>query len=154
MLSVARRIIVGALICLLAFGPTAMAEDLPHKISLSPGIILENDKSTTSDSIGLGYEYRINRLWGVGVMGEAAGHVIDAFIVGVPVLVYPYGGWFVLAAPGVEFGSGETSVMVRLGTGYDFKLGKRFSLAPEFDVDLNRNNGTKYVFRLSLSWAF
>ena len=155
MLSDARLIIVGLLVCLLAFGPIAMADELHQKIALSGGITQDrNNTSETGASIGLLYEYPLNKFWGVGGLLEYAGGDIDAWVVGVPVFAHPFAGWFVVTAPGLELESDETNVILRVGTGYEFELGERFALAPEFYMDLNRKNGTKWVYGLSLVWNF
>ena len=146
---------IGALICLLAFTPAVMAEEEPHRLTLFGGVT--QDRSNTSETgatVGLAYSYRFDPLWSIGGLLDYAGGDIDAWIIGVPLKVFPWAGWFLLLAPGLEFGDSETSFMTRIGTGYDFELGHEWSLAPEFYVDLNRVEGTKWVYGLALSRGF
>ena len=105
-------------------------------------------------SIGLEYEYRINALFGAGAFGEYAGGDFDSWVIGVPVFVHPYAGWFILLAPGVEFEDSETSLLLRTGVGYEFEFLPRWALAPEFNVDLIEGGETKTVYGVSLSFEF
>ena len=148
-------IMICALICLLAFSPMVMAQEEPHRLTLFGGLTQDrNNTSETGATIGLAYSYRIDPLWSIGGLLDYAGGDIDALIIGVPLKVFPWAGWFLLLAPGFEFESSETNVMLRIGTGYDFELGQGWSLAPEFYVDLNRVKGTKWVYGLALSRGF
>jgi len=44
--------------------------------------------------------------------------------------------------------------MLRLGTGYEFEIGKHFTLAPEAQVDFVAGGTKVYVIALSLGYGF
>ena len=47
----------------------------------------------------------------------------------------------------------ETNFLFRAGTGYEFELMPRWSLAPEINADFV-DGDTKLVYGLTLSWEF
>ena len=142
-------------ICLLTFSSMVMVEETPHRLTLFGGLTqAEEDSSENGATIAFAYTYRIHHPASAGGLLEYAGGDIDAWLVGLPFKVTPWAGWFLLIAPGVEIESSETSAMFRIGTGYDFELDEKWSLAPEFYVDLSRFFGTTYVFGLAVSRSF
>ena len=109
--------------------------------------------------LGLEYVRQVTEHWGWGAAFE-----MEAFgdehhrlgILVVPVSYFPNERWRLLAGPGVEFrGKGEPDHAVfRLGAGYEFELGKHFTLSPEAVIDFVEGGTTVYVLGFSLGYGF
>lgn len=91
-------------------------------------VVFEDQRAFT---LGLDYEYRLNRYWGVGALVDYAGKDYRSWVAGVPLVLHPGGEWKLYAAPGLEDGE---EFLVRAGVMYDFEVG-RFSIAPALNVD-------------------
>ena len=97
--------------------------------------------SETGFSTGVMYLRRLSELWGVGAILEYT-PALDERIVTVPGLfAFPFGGLSLVAAPGIEVEDGDVSFMTRFGAGWDFELGRGFTIAPEVNVDLVEGGG-------------
>lgn len=104
------------------------------------GVESEGGSVTVEDqrafTVGLDYEYRLNRRWGVGALIDWAGKDFRSWVFGVPLVLHPKGGWKLLLAPGVEDSEEEDSeFLIRAGVMYDFEVGG-YSIAPALNVDL------------------
>ena len=95
---------------------------------------------------GLEYSYRVNPSWSVGVMVEYAGGEMRNDVAAVPFSWFPHAGWFFRAGPGIEYHNGrdtaptgedldERNFLFKIGGGYEFELGRRFILAPNYNLD-------------------
>lgn len=91
-------------------------------------------KTQTDGSIGLDYEYRLNRAWGLVVGFEWVGGDTRQWMAGLGAMLHPVTGLKLLAGPGVERHEGEEEFLFRLGAMYDFGLGS-WSLTPAINVD-------------------
>ena len=126
---------------------SAESEEIEHrnKVALFGGVTQQNSKF--GGSIGLGYEYRIYKLWGVGGMAEfTRADVERRMAFGIGAYIHPYADLYFLLGPGVEFEDNEDSFTFRVGVGYDFELWPRRSLAPEFNVDFVSGGDTALVY--------
>jgi len=95
-------------------------------------VIVEDQQAFT---VGLDYEYRLNRRWGVGALADWAGKDFRSWVVGIPVVLHPTGGLKLLVAPGFEKNNEhDAELLVRLGAMYDFEVG-RFTIAPALNID-------------------
>ena len=102
---------------------------------------------------GMDYEYRFSQWAGVGVLAEAAtGDLRDAVVVGL-IFVHPWKGLLFAAGPGAEFSSSHTEYLTRLGLAYPFPFAERFTIAPNFNVDLVRGDPT-YIYGITLGVGF
>lgn len=133
--------------------------------------------SATSFTLGADYERRLSGLIGLGLLVDfAIGDFERTALLGVPLFVHPVGGLRLVAAPAVEFASeaesespdmngeaaqeessereSETGFAFRLGVGYEFELGERWSLAPEFNTDFISGKSATLVYGLSLGLGF
>jgi hypothetical protein len=121
---------------------------------LGAGIRDEHGVVDSGFVLGLGYEYRIVELLGAGAIVEvAAGNLRDVVLL-VPFVLHPWRELGLVAAPGVEFENpGETRFAMRLGVTYEFPLGSRFRLIPEFNADIVDGDPT-FVFGLSFGLPF
>lgn len=95
-------------------------------------VVFEDQRAFT---VGLDYEYRLNKRWGVGALIDFAGKDFRSWVAGVPLVLHPGGAWKLYAAPGLEDKETEDAAfLVRAGVMYDFEIGG-FSVAPAFNVD-------------------
>ena len=102
---------------------------------------------------GMDYEYRFSQWAGIGVLAEAAsGDLRDAVVAGL-VFVHPWKGLLFAAGAGAEISSDDSEFVTRLGVAYQFPLGKRFTIAPNFNVDLVRGDPT-YIYGIVLGVGF
>jgi hypothetical protein len=98
----------------------------------SEGGAVEDEQAFT---LGLDYEYRLNRRWGVGALIDYAGKDFRSWVAGIPLVLHPRDGWKLLVAPGIEDRETEDSeFLVRAGVLYDFEVG-RFTVTPALQVD-------------------
>lgn len=114
----------------------------------------KEEETETGLTLGMEYEYRFARAWGLGILAEGVvtSHGRDALLV-VPFNWHPWEWLKLSAAPGVEFVSEEPEEFVmRLGVAYEFEFG-RFNVAPEIAVDLTRESQS-LVYGLSVGRRF
>ena len=109
--------------------------------------------------IGIAYDRRLSDSWSLAfsLEQEAFGERTQRhglFFAGASYnITHP---WTVFGGPGVESRErGEPDhALFRMGTGYHFKLGRRFSLSPELYIDLVSGGSRVYVFALALGYDF
>lgn len=142
-----------------------------HHFSIAGAATYSFEEDEAHPTVGLDYVYRL-RVWegrvGIGAFGEAIFAEHTEGIIGLPVYVYPYKGLSLFAGPGVEIvteeseadgeehGSGsdtEAKFLFRFGIGYSVELGKGFSIMPNIDIDLVRENPA-LVFGVGLGKSF
>ena len=75
-------------------------------------------------SFGLLYEYRRNKLFGVGGFWEYAAGDFDKWSVGLPLFIHPYKGFRFFVAPGFEHKDSENEFLFRTGGSYEFEVGR------------------------------
>lgn len=104
-------------------------------------------------TMGLDYEYRLSRRWGIGALIDYAGGDLRSWVAGVPLFLHPGGGWKLVVAPGYEDKEGEDrEFLVRVGAGYDFEVGG-FSVLPSVQVDFVGDEETP-VYGLNIGRGF
>lgn len=108
--------------------------------------------SVTEASIGLDYEYRLSRVWGIGFLFDYVGGEARASVAGLSLYLHPVGGLKLLAAPGIEHHEGENEFLVRLGLGYELEVG-RWALTPGASVDFVGGDEA-YVYGLYIGRGF
>ena len=108
--------------------------------------------SVTEASVGLDYEYRLSRVWGVGFFFDYVGGVARASVAGPSLYLHPVGGLKLLVAPGFERHEGENEFLVRLGLGYGFDIG-RWALTPGVSVDFV-DGDQAYIYGLYIGRGF
>ena len=86
----------------------------------------------------MSYEYRLNQLFGIGGIVEYASGVLREWVLAVPLFLHPYKGWRFLVAPGVEIpdNEGDNEFLFRVGAAYEFEIGEKWAITPEFNVGL------------------
>lgn len=124
-----------------------------HGVALFAGVT--DDDQETAFSLGLDYEYKLNRRLGIGGLLDIAFGDLRAGVLGVPIFVHPTEQLKLLGAPGFERREGENNFLVRLGGSYVFEVG-RVGLAPAFFVDFvdEEEVDVVYIFGLAFEWEF
>ena len=101
---------------------------------------------------GMDYEYRFSKWMGVGFLAEAAsGGLRDAVVAGL-VFVHPWKGLLLAVGPGAEFSPHDTAFVARFGVPYQLPVGERFTIAPNFNVDLVHGEPT-YIYGFTLGFG-
>jgi hypothetical protein len=108
-------------------------------------------ETTGTFTLGVDYEYRLNRRWGVGALADYAGADFRAFIVGVPIFLHVGQNWRLIVAPGLE-NKDEVEPMVRFGVNYDLEVGT-WSITPAINLDINEHEQT-LVFGVNIGRGF
>ena len=158
------------LLCLFAAPLMAQESDeekveYKNEVELFVGGVTETDESATGPGVGLEYNRRLSSRWSIGVeaIELSTNDVSRSWLVVVPVYFHLTEGLGVKAGPGLEGskdrpedgGESEstTKFAVRLGAGYEFELGRRFTVTPEVNADLIGGNVT-WVYGLSFGLGF
>jgi len=142
---------------------TAAAAGEDHEFRRhAPGIFIGNaDERGGGDdyTLGIEYEYRFNRNWGVGMVYEhtPGGHDNDGTTLALANGYYhPYKGWRVGLGGGREkvHGShGYYSWVYRAGAAYDFHVGN-FGVAPSVSYDVIESHDNVLVYGIALTYPF
>ena len=102
---------------------------------------------------GMEYEYRFAKAAGVGVLAETAtGDLRDVVVVGL-LFIHPWRGLQIAAGAGAEISSHDTEFVTRLGAAYQFPIGERFTIAPNFNTDLVDGDPT-YIYGITFGVGF
>ena len=109
-------------------------------------------ETRTEASVGVDYEYRLSRVWGIGFLFDYVGGGARASVAGIPIFLHPIGGLKLLAAPGLEHHEGENEFLVRLGLGYQFDLG-RWGFTPGASIDFVGSDRV-YIYGLYIGRGF
>jgi opacity protein-like surface antigen len=163
---------------LLAFSHGSLASDnIPyHHLALFLGYGVEEKKDHDEDTsaVGLEYEYRFSDNWGVGAVYEQLGDddTIRDEVVVIPVSLHLGHGWRFFAGPGYESHSSSNAdkshdecgtegehkhkdkFLLRLGAGYEFKIGQHWSIAPEFLVDAIETGDNTWLAGIAFGYHF
>jgi len=150
---------------------TARAEDheereFKNTVELFLGAVSETDPTETGAALGIEYNRRLSRLWSIGIEG-AEFSTTDTrrdWVLLVPVYLHPAGGLSLKVAPGVEHGTvvrdegGEPEdegreFLFRIGVGWEFEIGRRWSATPEVNLDFVDGRRT-WVYGVSLGVRF
>jgi len=144
------------------------AEDAGHHLSHNHIAVIvgrayeETDDGHHEDGnvVGVDYtrQFHEHWAWGLTFEQEAFGNNDQSRhgVFALPVSYFVNERWRFFAGPGIEFrGRGDPDEpMLRIGTGYEFDIGKHFTLAPEAQIDLISGGTKVYVVALSLGFGF
>ncbi len=95
--------------------------------------VTDEGRRDNGATLGLEYERRLSKLFGVGVVAEHVFGDLDFSVYAVP-LFFHTGRWKFVVAPGIETGDLGTEFLVRVGGDYAFEAGD-WEIAPGLDVD-------------------
>jgi hypothetical protein len=104
----------------------------PNLLALFVGGAYEGSREN-GFALGIEYERRLNRFFGIGVVAEYTFGDLDAWVYAVP-CAYHSGRWKFYVAPGVENGEHGSESLVRIGGEYAFEVGA-WEISPQLDVD-------------------
>jgi hypothetical protein len=106
-------------------------------------------------SVGLDYERRLSRRFGIGGVIEYTGSDLRDGIAAVSVNWHPWKELKLLAAPGVEVEreDGSDGFLFRIGAEYGFGIGKGFEIAPALNFDFTSDESS-VVYGLSFARTF
>ena len=153
-----------SIVLLMCFGPAAaMAqidvehhEDKPHHLSVLLAGTHIDSADETAFTLGVDYEYRINKLFGVGAVAEYAFDDIDATTLLAVVDVHLWRGLALQVGPGVEFvdegEENETFAIGRIGALYELDF-EGYTISPQFHYDISSGKDA-IVFGLAIGVAF
>ena len=108
-----------------------------------------SNSEATAFTIGMDYQYRISRLFGVGVILDHATGDFKSTLVA-PALFLHVKNLSFTVAPGAEFSDDETELVMRLGAEYHFEI-SRFAIIPAIFYDTERNGDPTWVYGLGFS---
>lgn len=132
--------------------PAAWAQESGHRHAV--GVFLGDtlDDGSHGFTLGLDYEYRLNRWVGLGGMMDFVFSSDRDYVVGVPVLLHATRRLTFELAAGLERARGDSNALVRLGVMYGIPLGA-VELVPSFALDFV-DSDTVYVFGAAFAWKF
>ena len=107
--------------------------DAHHTLGIFIGDTSEDRLERNGGTLGIEYEYRFNRTFGVGVTAERVFGNFDTDVLVIPV-AYHMGPWKAYAGPGLEFVDGEQETLIRVGLEYGFEAGD-WEISPQVDLD-------------------
>ena len=138
-------------------GHGSKEKGLEHRHGTELFIGNTHDDGEDGFTVGLGYEYRLNQLLGIGGIVEYAGVDFKELLVIAPLYLHPYKGWLFVVAPGVaipkKHSVDHVEFLFRVGAAYEFEIGEKWALIPEFNVDFV-NNREQLVFGLAFGYKF
>ena len=150
-----------------------------HHLGLFVGATSKFEEGGTYFSMGLEYAYLLDKehgRWNLGAVGEFIFAHETEYLIAVPVIFNAYKGLYVLAGPGLEWsphheegeeghhdphamendessdGGYSTHVLLRIGTGYRFHVGK-FIISPNVNLDMWRKHHT-LVWGIAVGYGF
>lgn len=113
--------------------------------------LVEDDVGAT---IGLSYEHRLGRWYGVGAFGDYLTSSNRNVALGGAFYLHPTHAIKVVVAPGIDFRRiGSDLVLLRMGVGYDIGVGRRVVLSPEVNIDFEGGYRV-FVLGVELGWRF
>ena len=106
-------------------------------------------------SVGLDYERRLSRGFGIGGVIEYTGSDFRDGIAAVSFNWHPWKELKVLAAPGVEVerADGSDAFLFRIGAEYGIAIGRGFEVAPALNFDFTSDD-TAVVYGVSFAKSF
>ncbi len=150
--------IMGLLLAAALTYPSAAQEaegagSMPHHLSVVIGGTHIPDADETAFTLGLDYEYRLNRTLGLGVVAEQAFGPIDSTTLLAVADIHITEGLAIQTGPGVEFLDGESFFVTRIGAVYEVEVGEAFTLSPQVHYDISTGEDA-IVFAFAIGRAF
>ena len=130
-------------------------EMLEHRHGIELFLGNTNHDGEDGFTVGLGYEYSLNQLFGIGGFMEFTGGDLKEWILAPAFVLHPYKGWRFLVAAGVDGGrhDRDNEFLFRVGAGYEFEIGEKWAIIPSFNVDFV-DNSEVLVYGLNFGYKF
>lgn len=125
----------------------------PHHLSAVIGGTHVPDADETVFTLGLDYEYRLNKTLGLGFVAEHAFGPLNSTTLLAVADIHIMGGLAIQTGPGVEFVDDESFFVTRIGALYEFELGESFTLSPQLHYDISTGEDA-IVFGVAFGKAF
>ncbi len=122
----------------------------PNFLALFIGVTSE-ERRESGLALGIEYEYRLNRSFGIGVLAEHTFGDVDTTVYAMP-FAYHTGRWKVYIAPGIEDGDLGNESLWRTGVEYAFEIG-RWEVSPQLDIDFV-DGDTAFVLGVTIGKGF
>jgi hypothetical protein len=143
----------------------------PNELALVLGGTHEHDANSDFFTVGGEYERRLGGRFGVGITAEYVTD-LDAFVLVAPLVFRPVPRLKLFVGPGLESKPEEpseiektegaepertTSFLLRLGAGYSFEFGGRYSFTPTLELDVlaeDEGRARAFLYGASFGVAF
>jgi hypothetical protein len=137
-------------------------ENLKHHIALFNGATTNLDHSSTNYSLGLEYEFKLNSLIGLGLMGEYVAVEKGELVGGIPVFIHITKAFTLTGSPvlinyekhheGSQTDSErETHIAFRTGISYSFHMGA-LSLSPIVNYEIGETQSLVYGINIGIGF--
>lgn len=128
-------------------------KEKPHHLSVLTGGSYIDEIDDTFFTFGVDYEYRFNRLLGLGSVVERTFGDVEAATILAVADIHVWRGLVFQVGPGAEFVEDKTFIIGRMGTLYEIELEHEFTISPQFHYDLSNHEDT-IVFGIAIGKAF
>lgn len=151
--AIAGLLLAGALATSVAAQDAASHSEKPHHLSAVIGGTHIPHEDETAFTLGVDYEYRLNKTLGLGFVAEHAFGPVDSTTLLAVADIHIAGGFAIQIGPGVEFVNDESFFVARLGALYELELGENFTIAPQLHYDFSGHDDA-IVFAIGIGRAF
>jgi hypothetical protein len=134
----------------------------PNEAALFLGATTSTEREETSFTLGGDYVRRLGEKWSAGGFAEAVFTEETTWILGAQVRWHVRKRFWLALEPALELAAEEAeegqetereaNAIFRIGTGYDFELGK-LSIGPSLSVDISKEKPS-WVWGISIGKAF
>ena len=122
-----------------------------HHISLFLGAT--DLEGSTGFTQGIDYEYRVNKVLGLGGVAEYALGGIEAWTILAVADIHLNSGLILQVGPGFEHGEEEDVFVARLGALYEFEFGK-YTISPQVHFDDHAGSEDAVVYGIAFGFSF
>ena len=133
---------------------THAGEEHHGKHALAAFLGVTHEHGENLETLGIEYSYRINKSWSVGGVIERAEREKDSTLAILFAHLWPYKGLFLGAGVGRKDPGDERENVFRSTIGYEFELGKGWSIAPQANLDIIEHHENEEVYGLALGKRF
>ena len=127
-------------------------EHAKHALAAFLGVTREHGENL--ETLGIEYSYRINKSWSVGGVIERAEREKDSTLAILFGHLWPYKGLFLGAGVGRKDPGDERENVLRGTIGYEFELGRNWSIAPQANLDVIENEENEEVYGIAFGKRF
>jgi hypothetical protein len=104
-------------------------------------------------TVGIDYEYRVNKLLGVGAIIERAYGELNATTVLAVADIHFHNGLIMQVGPGVELAEDENVFVSRVGILYEYEI-EHYTISPQLHWDYHHDESNAVIAGLALGFSF